>query len=170
MTLKKQDIQKINKWYQTHAYFFLRCVVRDFCNILLKYGFVLDCSVSEFFKSLSEASCAFKLAKSKQKILLGPKRKFSKPLNWNIICENFWMPTIEYKYFDNNFWDFFWNKYSNTEDLDDFKIYLSALLPYYIKKDVNFLIKEQIIAETNDGKYILYEEADDNESDDEEYE
>jgi hypothetical protein len=166
--------RQINYWFhkkqnKQSPFDFVKDVCYHFRYTLDKMKFELDKKFDAFVYSMCDFVCFSKAYDGRRSFIAGPKRHPITPQGWNKDCESVWIETLYYKYFNDEFWDLFWSEHPHYDEFfDRIKGELCTILPLYVRRNMEFLLKnELIIRDEETNKMIRWEEYEENDDDDE---
>lgn len=170
---------KVSEWFHNRdidnisPYTYVSYVVNEFCNYLTKGGYCTDISRQQLLQEMCSATCTmyyYQLRRSKY-IIGSPKRKFTKPSQWSNSLENQWNDYVHSRIVNYEFWENFWKGLQHAyweETLhDDWRGVIQHLLPFYILREIDILLDEEIVCQEDDGNIYTWDDHEqDNETSD----
>ena len=153
-------------------YSYVEYVVNEFCNIIEKRGYTTDVSRQRIMYDMCSATCIMYYYQNylRRKYIVGaPKQKFSRPLRWNAVLETQWNDYVHSRIVNYEFWERFWNELPNaywetTLTHDNWRDVMQYLLPFYIRREIDILLDEEIVCQEENGNIVTW---DDHEAEDE---
>jgi hypothetical protein len=146
----------ISEWFRTsehdgiRPFEYVEFVVNEFCTTIEKKGFYFVYHHKKYNVGL-------------------PKRKFTKPKQWNHTLDHQWNDYVHSRIINYEYWMVFWKRLPIAEWEQfisfDWRSLLQTLLPFYIQRELDVLIDEEIVCVEDDGNIVT---RDDHESDYEE--
>jgi hypothetical protein len=140
-------------------------VATEFYRFLDKRGYTLDTTQNQFLYDLCTATCTMYYYQvwHKNKFIVGaPKRKFTYPKQWTGVLEGKWNDYIHSRIVNYEFWDNFWRKlppsYWEGELRDNWRDVMQFLLPFYIRRELDILLEEEIVCQEDDGNIITWDD------------
>lgn len=156
-------------------YDYVEYVVNQFCDYLEQNSYSTDISRQQLLHDMCTATCTqyyYDKWLHKKYVVGEPKRIFSKPRQWNSVLEHQWNDLVHSRIVNYEFWDQFWRKlpvamweYTLTDD--NWRDVMQYLLPFYICREMDILIDEDIVCQEEDGNIIILDDYVAEEDDDE---
>ena len=145
---------------------FATSVASDFLDAVTNMNMHICCSDADFIRAMYNAICTYYVAEKQGEIVSLPHRDWPKPAGWTFDCELHWMQTLQHCYLDSVFWEHFWRQYPDMHDFyEKFSGYLTAILPYYVTRNINILYKHKVVIMNKYGENVLWENCEDGEDD-----
>jgi hypothetical protein len=168
----------ISEWFRTsehdgiRPFEYVEFVVNEFCTTIEKKGFYFDISRQNILYDMCTAICTqyyYDVYHHKKYNVGLPKRKFTKPKQWNHTLDHQWNDYVHSRIINYEYWMVFWKRLPIAEWEQfisfDWRSLLQTLLPFYIQRELDVLIDEEIVCVEDDGNIVT---RDDHESDYEE--
>lgn len=153
-------------------YMYVEYIVNQFCDSIEKRGYMIDISRQKMLYDMCSATCIMYYYQNylRRKYIVGaPKQKFSRPLRWNAVLETQWNDYVHSRIVNYEFWERFWNELPNaywetTLTHDNWRDVMQYLLPFYIRREIDILLDEEIVCQEENGNIVTW---DDHEAEDE---
>lgn len=157
--------RRITEWFHTEGdtppAHWINNVVERFLKQCRKHGLSLYVTESHLHTLFCEAVCVMHHAHITHKDWSGPKRLFPIPEYWNDSTEQLWIDYIHGRVFTYEFWESFWysvKEASWEHSIPSFRANIQCLLPFYIRRSNDILVKEGDLVEHEDGLIVTAEE------------
>lgn len=144
---------------------YVEYVTSEFCKFLDRKGFTLDISQNQFLYDVCTATCTMYYYQiwQKNKFIIGaPRRKFTRPKQWTNVLEGQWKDYIHSRLVNYEFWEQFWIHfpvgYWESTMHDNWRDVMQTLLPYYIRREVEILLEEEIVCQETDGNIVTWDD------------
>jgi hypothetical protein len=145
---------------------YVECVVNKFCDYIEKRGYTTDVSRRKVLLDMCSATCTmyyYQTWMSRKYIVGAPTQKFCRPLRWNAELEYQWNDYLHSRIVNYEFWERFWNELPNTywESTlvhDTWRDVMQYLLPFYIRREINILIDEEIVCQEENGNIVTWDD------------
>jgi hypothetical protein len=170
------NIQKaetdVNIWFHEcdiddiSPYMYVEYVVNTFCEYLEQRGYVCDVSKPRLLHFMCSATCSmYYYEKWKQrKFYIGsPKYKFTRPKQWGGALETQWNDYVHSRIVNYEFWERFWNRlpkayWESTLTHDCWRDVMQHLLPFYIQRELDILIDEELVCQEENGNIVTWDD------------
>lgn len=147
-------------------YIYVEYVVNQFCNYIEKRGYTIDISRQKMLHHMCTATCTMYYYQTwrRCKYIVGaPKYKFTRPLRWTAVLESQCNDYIHSRIVNYEFWEQFWNELPNaywesTLTYDNWRDVMQTLLPYYIHREVDILLDEEIVCQEENGNIVTWDD------------
>lgn len=147
-------------------YDYVEYVVHEFCDYLQQNSYCTDISRQQLLIEMCKATCTqyfYDKWLHKKYSIGAPKRTFSKPYQWNAVLEHQWNDYVHSRIVNYEFWEHFWRKlpvamWEQTLTDSNWRDSMQYLLPFYIHREMDILINEEIVGQEEDGNIILYDD------------
>jgi len=132
-----------------------------FLDILRSKHLSISIPENTFRKMVCEATCSIRLYSRQGCEISSPHRKFSRPPGWNDEIESYWTEWLNSCLYTDSYWLSFWNRipYADWEDrLPNWRFILQTILPYYVRREMEVLVKSGYIVENDDGDFVSHDD------------
>lgn len=167
--------ESITEWFHRSEhdgispYEYVEFVVNEFCSAIETKKFCFDVPRQQILYDMCTAICTqyfYEVWQNKKYNVGAPKRKFTKPKQWNYTLEHQWNDYVHSRIINYEYWSQFWKLLPVAEWEQfisfDWRSILQTLLPYYIQREIDVLLDEEIVCVEEDGNIVTW---DDHESD-----
>lgn len=145
---------------------YVEYVANEFCSFLNKKGYTLDVPQHQFLYDLCTATCTMYYYQvwQKNKFIVGaPKRKFTRPKQWTPALEGQWKDYLHSRIVNYEFWEQFWRKlpcayWESVLERDNWRDVMQTLLPFYIRREVDILLEEEIVCQEDNGNIVTWDD------------
>jgi ATP-dependent Clp protease adapter protein ClpS len=145
---------------------YVEYIVNEFCDYLEQKSYSTDIPRQHLIHEMCKATCTQYYYDKwlHKKFIVGiPKRKFSKPSQWNNILESQWNDFVHSRIINYEFWEDFWRKlpvamWENTLTNINWRDLMQYLLPFYIHRELDILLDEEIVCQEEDGNIVSWDE------------
>jgi ATP-dependent Clp protease adapter protein ClpS len=159
-------------WFNTcdiddiSPYDYVEYVVNAFCDYLEQHAYSTDISRQKLLHDMCKATCILYFYDKwlhKKYTIGAPKRKFSKPYKWNAALEHQWNDYLHSRIVNYEFWEEFWRKlpvamWEYTLPDINWRNSMQFLLPFYIHREMDILIDQEIVGQEEDGNIIIFDD------------
>lgn len=153
--------EETNDWFfipreDTMSPFLFGCAVTEaFADSLKKHHLELCVDFKTFRKSLFSAICSCRYNGFARSGL--PRTLPKPPKGWNSPTEEIWQDFLQWFCFNHEFWETFWHPFPKSiweEGEHNLRNYVQSILPYYVKRDKELLLYNELIAVNSDGTFV----------------
>jgi len=172
---KQKAEENVTEWFHhseydgISPYEYVEFVVNEFYSTIESKGFNFDISRQQVLYDMCAAICSqyyYEVFKKKKYNVGIPKRTFSKPKLWNNTLDHQWNDYVHSRIINYEYWSQFWKLLPVAEWEQfisfDWRSILQTLLPYYVQREIDVLLDEEIVCVEEDGNIVTW---DDHESD-----
>jgi hypothetical protein len=162
---------EITEWFHEQdadgwsPYMCVEYVVNTFCKDIERKGYLIDIQHHLVLYDMCTATCVMYENEFKpRRYLVGaPKRKFSRPRQWSSALEHQWNDYLHSRIVDHDYWKTFWRLlpvgfWEQFITKDSWRELMQYLLPFYIHREVDILVEQEIVCQETDGNIITWEE------------
>ena len=163
---------EITDWFHTEdidnisPYKYVEYVANQFCDDLARKGYATDISRHQVLYDMCTATCTmyyYQHCKRGRYIVGAPKRKFSRPRQWTATLEYQWNDFMRSRIVGMDYWSTFWAllPVATWEQFlvhDNWRDVIQYLLPFYIQREVDILVDEEIVCQENDGNIVTWDD------------
>lgn len=162
----------INEWFNTcdidniSPFICVEYVVNKFCNYIENCGYILDIPKQTILQDMCSATCTmyyYQKWRQNRFIVGAPKRKFSIPKQWNNALELQWKDYVHSRIVNYEFWEQFWKEIQSsymelTFTKDNWRDVMQYLLPFYIRREIDILLDEEIVCQEENGNFVTWDD------------
>lgn len=170
--LAQSRSDEISDWFNSYdidgesPYSYVERVVNEFCNIIEKRGYMTDISRQKLMYDMCSATCTmyyYEHYLHRRFIIGAPKKKFTKPLRWSAVLEAQWNDYVHSRIVNYEFWERFWKElpaayWESTLTHDSWRDVIQYLLPFYIRREIDILLDEEIVCQEENGNIVTWDD------------